>query len=1117
MVACPNKSSKEWQRLVEVLGEQESYKIFLANNEDLPSLSEVEEIIKNYYTTIKDDSTNKIFDSIKSYIEQVRLKVEKSSSSNKGINEKRIIKLQQAYDDAKSAEKIKVFIDNTYNTLVGDKEEKEKGFVNNFDIVVSKLSEGVTIQDKKDNLGKLLTFYNYSNGLGLLNDILGEFNNLSFKELNDAETGSTLWKLKECIKAKDYIRNKYLAVAKELYSDILTPYIPDEVNKEIQKYYDTEKKKLDRNLEKGIITKEKHLKELEGLQRKYLNKQVNKQSLRKAFDAFKDTSWYDKHLSFIQSSDDPVLALTAKLVRNAFDSMEIALQQFGIKASKEFNKFKSINSSSTVDPSEFNKGLYELIEEKYLIDSDIKDELGLIKKKEITKTNYFFTQELDYNTFNKNKYNVLLEADKVYRSTYEKTKSLKKADKERKKVLGKWYSENTEILPDSKLSEIVKQKKADVEKGIITQEELEEWVGENKQLFYQPKRSKYLNSNWLKLYSESGNPKNVKGEYHKYLVDTYLKSQEKLPEHYRKGYKLPSIYKDGLHRIIDDGLVNTVKDKFKESFTIHGSDIDRYVKEDFGHEAKINPVFFTNTIDHTDVSLDLIKSVVLFEKMAKKFETVGSIETEALTALAIVKDRDVIATDSKGREQLSALGKRLGIPEKYITKNENIAAAWLEDFIDTQLYNKQKQIEEISAFGKNIRMDKVADSLMKYTAVVNLGGFEILKPILNSLQGNVSNNIEAWAGKHLNRTSLMKGRHLYNKSLIDIAKDFKSPVKTSLIGQLSDVYDAIQGEFIDKFGQTISHNSAVKLMSGDTWFFGQHAGEHQVQTSFMLAMLYDQKVDQLLPDGQVKKINLVDAYKIDDNGQLTVLEGVDKEWLPGGEKQKALRRKISSINKELHGVYNSFDRASIEKYSWGRLLLFFRKFVVSGFKKRFRYNPKVDYEAGELREGIYINFMSTMIKDWRDVVRYLTYKDHLLTDNQKAALKKTGLELTYMLLLGMLVSILDDDDEEPGYIKAFALYEAYRLQSEMLFYLNPKETLKVLSTPSVTESKIEQTSRFINQLLFTWDSEKLSYERNTGIWKKGNNKSFAYFVKLLGINGYNFNPENALADYKKIL
>jgi hypothetical protein len=42
------------------------------------------------------------------------------------------------------------------------------------------------------------------------------------------------------------------------------------------------------------------------------------------------------------------------------------------------------------------------------------------------------------------------------------------------------------------------------------------------------------------------------------------------------------------------------------------------------------------------------------------------------------------------------------------------------------------------------------------------------------------------------------------------------------------------------------------------------------------------------------------------------------------------------------------------------------------------------------------------------------------------------------------------------------------------------------------------------------------YERDEGVWKKGDNKAWAKFLKLMGYSGYNTNPDEAVKAFESI-
>ena len=60
-------------------------------------------------------------------------------------------------------------------------------------------------------------------------------------------------------------------------------------------------------------------------------------------------------------------------------------------------------------------------------------------------------------------------------------------------------------------------------------------------------------------------------------------------------------------------------------------------------------------------------------------------------------------------------------------------------------------------------------------------------------------------------------------------------------------------------------------------------------------------------------------------------------------------------------------------------------------------------------------------------------------------------------------------------------------------------------------------NRFFDQFVLTWDPDDLYYKKKTGVWDKGTNKSWAYFLKLMGYSGNNLNPNEAIKSFEGIL
>ena len=77
--------------------------------------------------------------------------------------------------------------------------------------------------------------------------------------------------------------------------------------------------------------------------------------------------------------------------------------------------------------------------------------------------------------------------------------------------------------------------------------------------------------------------------------------------------------------------------------------------------------------------------------------------------------------------------------------------------------------------------------------------------------------------------------------------------------------------------------------------------------------------------------------KTDSNGQVETDENGEIIYVPFSESYRQdIQARLHGINKYLNGVYNDFDKGTMQKYSVGRLALMYRKHVVPGYKRRFK-------------------------------------------------------------------------------------------------------------------------------------------------------------------------------------
>ena len=91
------------------------------------------------------------------------------------------------------------------------------------------------------------------------------------------------------------------------------------------------------------------------------------------------------------------------------------------------------------------------------------------------------------------------------------------------------------------------------------------------------------------------------------------------------------------------------------------------------------------------------------------------------------------------------------------------------------------------------------------------------------------------------------------------------------------------------------------------------------------------------------------------------------------------------------------------------------------------------------------------------------------------------------------------------------------MRSETMTYypvIGLPDLWKVLKSPTAAMSSVNRTTKFINQFLLTWNEEDLVYQKDTGTFEKGDNKSWAYFLKMIGLTGNNLDPAEAVKGFE---
>jgi hypothetical protein len=185
----------------------------------------------------------------------------------------------------------------------------------------------------------------------------------------------------------------------------------------------------------------------------------------------------------------------------------------------------------------------------------------------------------------------------------------------------------------------------------------------------------------------------------------------------------------------------------------------------------------------------------------------------------------------------------------------------------------------------------------------------------------------------------------------------------------------------------------------------------------------------------------------------------------------------------------------------------------------------MDQELGSFTEGYYRTFWNTVIQDLRNYEFDIRKNWANYSAFEKAQIRRFLAEIAFIVsstaLVMILKSMADDDDEEEmkkSAIYNHLLYQAIRMQSETKQYLplyGARDMWRIVKSPSAVITSVDKTTKFINQAFVSiYDADERYYKRATGQWEKGDNKTWAYFLKMMGLNGYDFNPAEAVKGFE---
>lgn len=1057
-MSCPNKSHPVYKAIVAEYNEQIADEVYYRNGQEIPnSVEEAKKILATPQVKKGSEKQTIITGIRKSLLDS--LKIQKAIYSSTKGNEARVERINSLIEKMESNYTVGVVVDmlseaNDYTTEAQIK-------------MISILKK---IQGGLDNMTQQEIAY-LATETNEIKDLVSVYTILeSAEQLFDKNDPSQAIISNVMARRRDLIRS-FKKVHEEIVSHWLTN-AAERVNSQLEASNKSEWK---------------------------LSKDAIKRML---FTATADISFWEETFGAQANSKDPITGLVAAAVKE----QAFIAQQEDIEFYNTVMEKYNAKGGPKDNPAAFNA--------EYVTDVEVYERIPKLDKngKPLIDANgnpiyvwdyvkrKAFHQEYLYDQFEKD------------RRTFGKTVT-KGIDLESRKAAAKktqeWYEENTTLVDAQELIDRKKRSMSISEynkwfqlntKQIV----LEEYPGGSSNLkFFDPSRVHSVKNGKIILYAgefirpneKYKNPKFEKlknDSYYMTLYNAYTDANDKLPiTKQLKFGLLPQIRITGAEKVYAANQLTweNVKNDIKDSVNVTAYDSAYGLQTPSGAPVKFVPTMFTDYMLPTDeLSQDLLRSTLMFSQMANNYQKMNEIQPVVALLTDMIQGNPTLDIDARRVQETTASGVPI---LRAITNNisvkrplETRVNRTLLEFLDKVIYDEREIAASMELMGRNVSLNKVGAKLANYQALTSLA-INLSAGINNTLFGQYSTAVEAIAGKYFNIANYADAQATYMGAIPGLLGDLANGVPTSKVGVLAMLYDAIQGEFVDEFGERVSGSALRRAFSTKSLFFLQKSGEHYIQVSGMIAMMKATKVK----NAEGNEISLWDAY--DENGKLK--PGI--KWTQ--KDQFAFMQKLHKMNKDLHGIYNKFDSPTIQRKWYGKLMMLFRKWIYTGMQRRFssRY---LDIEGGDIYQGYFNTFIRAITSDVKNMqFKMLMGQGMSLDEKQNMYRAYTDL-LAWsglMTVFLMISNAANDDDEENSWTTNMLMLTTRRMAGDIMFYVWPPEMWRITKSPTVAQTSVENMIELLGQL----PNYSEQYERKSGIYEKGDYKIEKKFYDAMPI------------------
>ena len=292
----------------------------------------------------------------------------------------------------------------------------------------------------------------------------------------------------------------------------------------------------------------------------------------------------------------------------------------------------------------------------------------------------------------------------------------------------------------------------------------------------------------------------------------------------------------------------------------------------------------------------------------------------------------------------------------------------IENLIEVIKFENDKHLYGIYENDENRSLKKKVDAFFKYTSFIRIG-FDVANQVKNFTSGNVQSWLAAGGSDSDHYT---KKDWIYAKGKVYgpqgfLSNYFKDWGKVTDLSDTTLLYRTInpaQKDIIKYYSDIAGGRKrkvSEKLLNvGELGYILQDKGDTEIAVTVMYAVMNNNKyelIESIDPatgektfkrddKGEIIMVSAHDAYVQDINGDLVIRNDVNYNK----KEENRLRNIINSEMRRAQGNYATIDQTKFESKVIGKMVFFFRKFLIPQFLNRFGY-MRPNWEGSEVAMG----------------------------------------------------------------------------------------------------------------------------------------------------------------------